>query len=86
VPSNDLWRGVVSFYRASQIMDLSPERLRAIADRERIDGRLGFHVDDLIRLSAKLSAATRNPRRKARLRAAVSTFAAIRDEAAREAA
>ena len=83
--SNDVWREVVSFYRASQLMGLSPERLRELAERERIDWRLGFHVEDLIRLSAKLSETTRNPKRRARLRAALSTFVAIRDEARRAA-
>jgi hypothetical protein len=82
---DDLWRGVVGLHRAASIMGLSVERLVEIAERERVDRRLGFQVEDLIRLSAKLSATTRDPGQKARFRAAVSTFVAIRDKA-REAA
>jgi hypothetical protein len=42
-------------------MELTVERLVAVADQERIDRRVGFQVGDLINLAAKLSATTRDP-------------------------
>jgi hypothetical protein len=77
----ELFRGVIRLHRAARIMGVSPEELGGAAERERIDRRLGFHVDDLIRLATKLSVTTRDPERKARLRAAVSTFIQLRNEA-----
>jgi hypothetical protein len=60
-------------------MGLTYGRPLELADRERIDHRLGFQVDDLIRLSMKLAAVTPDAEEKARLRAATATFKAIRD-------
>ena len=83
---DEMWRGVVSRGYAAWVMGLSIDQLLDVAWREGLDARLGFHVEDLIRLAAKLSATTRDPERKARLRAAVSTFVAIRDDARDDAA
>ena len=60
-------------------MGLTYGRLLELAEREGVDHHLGFQVDDLIRLSMKLSATASNPTEKAELRAAVRTFRAFRD-------
>jgi hypothetical protein len=75
---DDLWHGVIHPAEAARAMDLTYDRLLDLADRERIDYRNGFRVEDLIRLATKLVSTTPDPQQQAQLRAAVRTFRAIR--------
>jgi hypothetical protein len=75
---DDLWHGVIHPAEAARAMDLAYDRLLDLADRERIDFRNGFRVEDLIRLATKLVSTTPDPQQQAQLRAAVRTFRAIR--------
>ena len=76
---DELYDGMISINHAANVAEMQRVDLVNAATKEGIDTKMGFDIDDLIRLLGKLSVMSYEPERKAKLRSAMQRFVEERD-------